>query len=153
MASKQGNRGSLMTHARGFTLLELMIVVVIIAILAAIAIPAYGRYAFRAHRPDGQELLLRIANAQERFYATSNKYGSLTDLSYSDPAVSEKGYYSVAVVVGADPAGNTSQVFTATATPVGAQANDACGALSIDNVGTKLPAATDAAHNSNGPCW
>ena len=140
-----------MARVKGFTLLELMIVVVIIAILAAIAIPAYGRYAFRAHRVDGQELLLRIANAQERFYATNNKYGALsgtTGLGFNDPAISEKGYYSVASVVS-----SSSQAFVATATPVGAQANDVCGALSIDNTGTKLPAATDTTHNTNGNCW
>ncbi len=140
-----------MARVKGFTLLELMIVVVIIAILAAIAIPAYGRYAFRAHRVDGQELLLRIANAQERFYATNNSYGPLSGtngLGYQDPAISEKGYYSVVSVVS-----SSSQAFVATATPIGAQANDVCGELSIDNTGTKLPAATDTTHNSNGNCW
>ena len=134
----------------GFTLLELMIVVVIIAVLAALAIPAYGRYAYRAHRVDGQELLLRIANAQERFYATNNHYGALTELGYTNPAISEKSYYSVSM----NPAAaSTTQVFTATAAPINAQANDVCGALSIDNAGVKLPALDDAAHNSNGNCW
>ncbi|MEP6898170.1 MAG: type IV pilin protein [Rhodanobacter sp.] len=140
---------------RGFTLLELMIVVVIIAILAALAIPAYGRYAYRARRPDGQELLLRIANAQERYNATYNTYGPLTgtpSLGYStDPAISEKGYYQVAISY---PTGASSS-FLATATPVvsQAQAKDKCGALSIDNTGAKLPLSTDAAKNSNGNCW
>lgn len=140
-----------MARVKGFTLLELMIVVVIIAILAAIAIPAYGRYAFRAHRVDGQELLLRIANAQERFHATNNSYGPLSGtngLGFQDPAISEKGYYSVTSVVS-----SSSQAFVATATPIGAQANDVCGELSIDNTGTKLPAANDTAHNTNGNCW
>jgi type IV pilus assembly protein PilE len=139
-----------MGHQRGFTLLELMIVVVIIAILAAIAIPAYGRYAYRAHRVDGQELLLRIANAQERFYATNNHYGALTELGYANPALSEKSYYSV----GMNPAAaSTTQIFTATATPVGAQTNDVCGPLSIDNTGVKAPGPASASSNSNGSCW
>ncbi len=139
-----------MQRQGGFTLLELMIVVVIIAILAAIAIPAYGRYAYRAHRVDGQELLLRIANAQERFYATNNHYGALTELGYTNPALSEKGYYSVTM----NPAAaSTTQVYTATAAPINAQLNDVCGPLSIDNAGVKLPALTDTTHNSNGNCW
>lgn len=138
---------------RGFTMVELMIVAVIIAVLAAIAIPAYGRYAYRARRPDGQQLLLQIANAQERYYATNNQYGALTSMGYNNPAISEKGYYSVQVQVTADPAGNSSAAFVTTATPMDAQAKDACGALSISNAGVKSPAASDASFNTNGNCW
>lgn len=139
----------MMARARGFTLIELMIVVVIIAILAAIAIPAYGRYAYRARRADGQELLLRIASAQERFYATNNQYGPLSGLGYNDPAISEKGYYSVTSIVSADPAGNSSQAFTATAAPISSQANDDCKSLTITNSGVKGSTGT----TTNGSCW
>jgi type IV pilus assembly protein PilE len=142
-------RGVAMGRMRGFTLLELMIVVVIIAILAAVAIPTYGRYAFRAHRADGQELLLRVATAQERFYSTANADGSLGDIGFdSDPAPSEKGFYSVTVV-----ASSSSQAFVATATPVGGQANDVCGSLTINNAGVKTPGPASASSNSNGSCW
>jgi type IV pilus assembly protein PilE len=138
-----------MGRVRGFTLLELMIVLVIIAILAAIAIPAYNRYAFRAHRVDGQELLLRVATAQERYYSTNNAYGSLADVGYNNP-LSEKGYYTASV---AFPAGSASQAFVATATPVGGQAQDVCGPLTIDNAGNKTPGPASASSNSNGSCW
>jgi|SRR5690242_10093070 type IV pilus assembly protein PilE len=141
-------RGMAMGRMRGFTLLELMIVVVIIAVLAAVAIPTYGRYAFRAHRADGQELLLRVATAQERYYATANAYGGLTDIGFDNPAISEKGFYSVTVV-----ASSSSQAFVATATPVGGQANDVCGPLTIDNAGVKRPDPASASSNSNGSCW
>ncbi len=139
-------------RGRGFTLIELMIVVVIIAILASIAIPSYGRYAFRARRGDAQELLLRIANAQERFYATNNQYGKLTDLGYASPAPSEKGYYNVSVALTA--AGKVAnQGYTATAAPAGVQASDVCGNLSIDNAGVKAPASNASSYNTNGSCW
>ncbi len=141
-------RGMAMGRMRGFTLLELMIVVVIIAVLAAVAIPTYGRDAFRAHRADGQELLLRVATAQERYYATANAYGGLTDIGFDNPAISEKGFYSVTVV-----ASSSSQAFVATATPVGGQANDVCGPLTIDNAGVKRPDPASASSNSNGSCW
>lgn len=135
-----------MKQQRGFTLLELMIVVVIIAILAAIAIPNYGRYAIRAHRVDGQELLLRIANAQERFYATNNHYGALTELGYDSPALSEKSYYSVTM----NPAAaSTTQSFTATAAPVGGQGKDDCKNLTINNAGVRDSSGT----TTNGSCW
>lgn len=150
ICDRKGRQRAATTRAGGFTLLELMIVVVIIALLAALAIPTYGRYAFRAHRADGQELLLRVANAQERHYATTNAYGSLVDIGFANPAISEKGFYSVTV---AFPAGSASQAFVASAAPIGAQVNDACGALTIDNAGVKTPGPASASSNSNGSCW
>jgi type IV pilus assembly protein PilE len=96
-------------------------------------------------------LLLRIANAQERFYATNNHYGSLSDVGFSAPTNSEKSFYLATSDVAS---GSTSaEAFKATATPQGAQASDVCHALSISNAGVKLPAATDTASNSNGSCW
>lgn len=138
-----------MVRAKGFTLIELMIVLAIIAILAAIAIPAYGRYAIRAHRVDGQELLLRVANAQERYYANHNDYGSITDIGFENPAISEKEYYSVTVAVQADPAGNSSQAFTATAAPMNGQERDDCKSLTITNTGDKKAIGS----TNNGSCW
>ena len=145
MTSNAGRGIQAMTRVRGFTLLELMIVVVIVAILAAIAIPTYSRYAIRAHRVDGQELLMRIANAQERFYATNNHYGALTDLGFAS-SVSPKGYYNVSMVPAT---GSTPQSFTATATPQGGQTRDDCQSLRINNAGVKDSTGT----TTNGSCW
>lgn len=135
-----------MRRTRGFTLIELMGVVVIIAVLATIAIPMYGKYAYRARRVDGQELLQRIAIAQERFYATSNRYGTLGEIGYADPAISEKEYYQATV---AFPTGSNSLKFVAAAAPRGAQQTDACGNLTTNNAGTKGFAGT----TTNGACW
>lgn len=137
-----------MTPAKGFTLIELMIVIAIVAILAAIALPMFGQYSYRAQRVDGQELLLRIATAQERFYSTNNKYGALTAVGYDDPALSEKGYYSVKVDLAAD-----GQSYKATAAPKNQQLSDVCGDLSITDAGVKKPASTDPTFNTNGKCW
>jgi type IV pilus assembly protein PilE len=76
----------------------------------------------------------------------------LADLGYADPAPSEKGYYNVGVALVAV-GGVANQGYTATATPQNAQATDVCEALSITQAGVKLPAGTDATHNTNGSCW
>lgn len=130
----------------GFTLIELMIVLAILAILTVIALPTYHRYAIRVHRTDGQGLLLRIANAQEHFYATHNHYGALTELGYADPAMSEKSYYRVRV---APASASTTQSFIATAEPTGGQGKDDCGSLTITNTTAKH----SSGETSNGSCW
>ena len=137
---------------RGFTLIELMIVVAIIAILAAIAVPWWGRYTYRARRTDGQKILMHIAQAEERYYTDHNNYPlTASSLGYAGTITSENGYYTVTLA--AAPAASAGQGYVATATPQGAQENDACGPLSIDNTAVKKPLPTDASHNSNGSCW
>lgn len=140
-------------NPRGFTLVELMVVVAIVAILAAIAIPSYGRYTYRARRTEGQALLMHIANAQERYYAVHNRYGDLAAIGYSSSAtaMSESGHYQAQVTV--QDTNGTGQAYVAMANGQGVQAGDACGALSIDNTGTRLPDAADASRNTNGRCW
>lgn len=136
-------------RGRGFTLIELMVVVVIIAILAAIAYPSYARYSFRARRADAQTVLMHVANAQERYYSTYNKYTQDSDkLGFTDPIMSENNHYQVTLAIS-----DQDQKYTATATPQGVQASDACGALSIDNAGDKQPDVSDSSANSNGSCW
>lgn len=137
----------------GFSLIEIIVVLAIVAILAALAIPAYGRYAYRAHRVDGQGLLLRIADAQERYYSGNNRYGSLAQIGYADPAMSEQRFYSATVALSSAATEGAPQAFSASASPIGVQLRDACGALTIDNTGVKKPAAASSEFAVNGACW
>ena len=60
----------------GFTLIELMIVVVIIGVLASIAYPSYQKYTTSTRRTDAQSALLQLANQQERFFTECNYYAT-----------------------------------------------------------------------------
>jgi type IV pilus assembly protein PilE len=141
------------THKRGFTLIELVVVIATLAIIMALAIPAYGRYSFRARRVEARELLMRVAAAQERFYTNFNRYAAdpITgggSLGISD--TSEHGYYKVTTANG--PTGD-NQSYVLSVDPQGAQASDYCGTMTLNNNGAKTPPASDAAANANGACW
>lgn len=127
-----------------------MIVVVVIAILATFAMYNYGRYAFRARRTEGREMLMRVAAAEERFFTNFNRYsGSVTDaaadggLAFSSSA-SDNGNYSVAIQLG-----NGGATYTLVATPQNAQVDDVCANLSVTDTGVKAASGTTA----NGNCW
>jgi len=82
---------------RGFTLLELMVVVAIIAILFSIAMPRYQIYSLRANRTDAFAIMNEILQAQERFAADTGSYTTdLTELGYLANQPSADGNYVLA---------------------------------------------------------
>ncbi|MRD47398.1 type IV pilin protein [Caenimonas koreensis] len=65
--------------SKGFTLIEIMIVVAIIAIIAAIALPSYTSYVARARRADARTTLLQAAQFMQRFYSANDQYDKTRD--------------------------------------------------------------------------
>jgi len=82
---------------RGFTLIELMIVIVVISILMAIAIPNYSAYVMRSHRAYAKAALLKASQWMER---TATATGSYTDTLAAGLEVVEGGRYTVCLVGG-----------------------------------------------------
>ena len=118
---------------KGFTLVELMIVVAIVAILVALALPNYTRYIFKANRGEAQQLLLNWANNEEIWRASHTTYADETGI-----AVPTHDKYTFTVT------NETATTFTLTADPIGRQAKDRergvdCDPLTLDQSNTKTP--------------
>lgn len=133
------------TPQQGFTLIEMMIVVVVISILAALAYPSYTDYVQRGYRSEGQALLNDTAAAQERYYAQNYVY--ITDVAdiakLNTRTSSSTGKYTLTVSTAANDGG-----YTLTATQ---QFNDsACGNLTLDALGN--PGRTGSG-KTVAECW
>src|SRR5690606_29313804 len=89
---------------KGFTLIELMIVVAIIGILAAIALPAYQDYTARSQMSEALSLASGARTAVTEFWTTEGKFPSTNASAGLAPATDIKGAYVASVITGASPA-------------------------------------------------
>jgi type IV pilus assembly protein PilE len=122
-------------RSRGFTLIELMIVIAIVGILAAVALPSYTEYIKRGDRASARAALLEAQQFMERYYAANSRYSTAADGTgapdlparlQSIPSDNPKYGISVSAV--------TVNSYTLTATPT---TEDKCGNLTLTNTGVK----------------
>ncbi|WP_372748281.1 type IV pilin protein [Litorivivens sp.] len=122
--------------SKGFTLIELMIVVAVIAVLAGVAVPAYQEQIAKAKRADAASALATGAQALERYYTTNGTYlntdGNLAAVFPTKAPDSGSANYTIAAT--GTPTANS---FTLRATRTGSMANDRCGNLQLSSVGTR----------------
>lgn len=122
---------------RGFTLIELAIVIAIIGFLAAIVYPGYTRQIVRSNRADAQQALIRMAQQAERVYTQRGSYVGSEELEAGlSSLISEseqRGIYGFAATV---EDGGLS--FSIMATPIPGERNEGDGALEIRSDGSKI---------------
>ena len=148
------------TATKGFTLVELMIVVTIIAILMMIMLPSYEVYVLKAKRSVGKAELLAVLARQEQFFVLNKQYASRLDLlgyGANPYAINANGEWVEATSPGRIyiislfelvPA-MAPQAFTLRAMPQLAQAGDTrCGYLQITSLGVE-----SAGEGTAFDCW
>ncbi|WP_449428015.1 type IV pilin protein [Rhodanobacter umsongensis] len=119
--------------ARGFTLIELMIVVAIVAILAAIAYPSYTQHVIKTRRTAAKACLSEYANYMERYYTTNLSY-----LGAGNPGLGCEGTAQTGNYYTWTPPGNlTASTYTISAAPKATQTDTECGTLTLDQSGAR----------------
>jgi type IV pilus assembly protein PilE len=143
---------------RGFTLLELMIVVAIVGILAAIAFTLYSAQVQKARRTDARTAVLDLSGREERFFSVANNYSQTpTDVGYAAfPQAIGSGYYLLNIKV-PDPvfvaAGGVGPSYAITATAVNQQvADSSCASFSLNQLGIQSSLNSGGA-DSTPICW
>lgn len=142
---------------KGFSLIELLIVVAIVGILAAVAFPSYRSYITKARRTDGQTSLLDLANRMERYYSQNHTYATAT-LGTASPttdvltnATTPEGWYTLSI------AAQTASSYTLQATPQNAQGTEdtGCQSLTFNDLGEKGLASGPAGSPTEtaAECW
>ena len=111
---------------RGFTLIEIMIVIAIIGIVITIGYPSLTEYMKKGRRADAAGLLTEQAQILERFYSKSNLYTGATGLSTGND------FYTITPTI-------ADQTFTLTAIrkPGSSLATDKCGDFTISSTGAR----------------
>lgn len=143
---------------KGFTLIELMIVICVVGILASIAYPSYQTSVRKSCRNDARSALLEIASLQEKNYFRNQQYS--TDLSYSgglsytDTDESPEGCYTLAVTYQANGAcADEMNCYTIAATAIGSQLQDeTCRTFRMNSLGQKT-ALDDGNVDTTAICW
>lgn len=125
--------------SRGFSLLELMIVVVVSAVIAAIAFPVYQEHVRKSRRAAATAALIDATSRQEQFFLDNKTYTTtLAAGGLNMNVVTEDGTYVLSV----DPPSGAcalDRCYSMRATPQGVQAGDKCGALAINSERVKTP--------------
>lgn len=169
--------GQLMIARAGFSLLEVMMVLVIIGILMMIAVPLYEDSMRKSHRADGMRDLMELSARQERFYAQNSVYtgeigeqdgadenddvglnfsGGSSERCKATPnagtVFSSECHYTLSVeACSEEEDGVFSRCYVLIAEPRGGQQQDPCGTLTVNSLGQRGHRGSPGNNDLN--CW
>jgi len=136
--AKNGTRTDL---ARGFTLIEVLIVVAIVGIITAVAYPSYTKYVTDTRRADGHLALLTASQSMERCKSSQYSYENCT-LTAAD-LTSPEGFYKLSLE-------SDANTFTLTAKGTGPQEDDTgCEEITLNHLSVKGP----KSGSDPSECW
>jgi len=146
--------------AAGFSLIELMVVVVIATILFGIAVPSYMLYIRQSRRTEARTAIMDMTSREERYFSTNGAAYTATAANLGYPAlpmVVGSGYYQLTVCspACAPSAVATAPSYTVTATPVAGQSqvkDTQCQSFSVDSTGKQF-AFDNGGANTTTTCW
>lgn len=133
-----------MKSLRGFTLIEMMIVVVIIGILAGVALPAYNDHLMRGKLAEAHGELAAIRAKLEQHFLDNRTYEGACVAGTAAPLPAGK-YFTYACVLGAT-------TYTVTATGIAAQGTGGF-VYSVNEANTRRTTAAPAGYNTSATCW
>lgn len=139
MTSHRSHAAVSSRRVQGFTLVEMIIVVLIISVLAAIAYPAYQNHVVKTRREAAKGCLLEMQQFMERFYTTNLRYDqTMAGAAVALPPCQAGQDVTRHYTVGFDGAA-TRTAYRLRAVPQGRQAvvDTYCGTMSINNQGVK----------------
>jgi type IV pilus assembly protein PilE len=134
-----------MKHAHpssGFTLIELLIALACVALLATLTWPSYQSLILRSQRVQARASLLQAAHWFERAASANGSYPLAADVPASVLQI-EGQRYKMTVT-------STAQSYTLSATPLGTQAADTCGTLTVNQLGVR---GAQGASQTAAQCW
>jgi type IV pilus assembly protein PilE len=141
---------------KGFSLIELLFVLVITGILAIASYPSYKNYILRSHRVEGQTALLDLAHRMEHYFAEQNTYQTATIAQNKSSDIlstnySPNGWYLLSIIKA------TQTAYTLQAALQRSQAlqDSTCATLTFNHLGQKgsLPTIESSERKSKTQCW
>jgi type IV pilus assembly protein PilE len=128
--------------AQGFTLIELLITLACVAVLASLAWPSYQSLILKSQRAQARASLLQAAHWLERAASANGSYPLTADVPASVLQI-EGQRYKMTIT-------STAQSYTLSATPLGTQAVDTCGTLTVNHLGVR---SVQGASQTAAQCW